>query len=225
MYDKGQPLSITSPLYPFRVNPLSSDETSRMYTSIDVASTSKLGYVYDDLDESVDYIDLYAKITTKYGGIVKGFRWWLYDVCTSVDPIARANEDMKINISYSPTGSPNVSIPLYYSAIPRLIKQPMVNLTIINVTFAYELTTFMQANNVATNVYPIDGDYSKGPQFFPIYTQNFASSCYVPLNNGTNVPVRCQCFQRVLWSVDGPLDAPYDTYRGFAPLCKGPLCG
>lgn len=223
MYDVGQPLNITSPLWPFRLNALSSSDSGQLYTAVDVASTYKMGYFYDDIDTLASYTDLYAYAAKKYGGIIKGFRWWLYESCYSTDPAAINAGSFTVNVTYVP--KPNSSgIPLYYSATPDLMRFAKFNLSIVNVTFSYELTMFMQANNITTNnVWPINGDYSQGPQFIPLYDKNFDNVCFVSSSAGIEV-IPCFCSKKVAWSVDGPLEAPYNSYSGIVTPCSLPIC-
>lgn len=222
MYDKGMPLSISSPLWPFRIDALSSSDSGQLYTAIDVANTYKLGYYYDDIDTLATYKDLYAWAANKYGGVIKGFRWWLYETCYSAAPPALQAGSFTINVTYIPT--PNSSgIPVYYSTTPKLMQFSKFNLSIINVSFSYELTTFMQQNNVPTNVMPIDGNYANGPQFIPIYDNQFTNRCFVTTSAGAQT-IPCVCDKKVAWSVDAPLDSPYDTYSGIVQACKLPIC-
>lgn len=102
MYDRGQPIDASSPLYPF---PLSSTSVNGhgdrlIMTAKDARDFQALGYTYDDLILTHNPQQLYKRMDKLYGSPDENaFRWYMYANCSTTNP----NITMSWQISIDPT--------------------------------------------------------------------------------------------------------------------------
>ncbi len=99
MYNAGQPIDSSSPLYPF-LGPAPRFEEQRFLTASDVMDTQALGYTYDDFLIAPTSEQLYERMITLYGPEDQAFRWYLFANCSVVN---NPNITMGWQISIDPT--------------------------------------------------------------------------------------------------------------------------
>eukprot|EP00798_Chlamydomonas_sp_ICE-L_P014955 gene14955-21011_t len=208
MYDKGQPLDSTSPLYPF----LHPDNSGRMYSSIDVVSTERLGYTYPELESTPSSHNLYRTMTEKSSyNMPTGYRWWYMAAC-SIDVGENPDADVAItgiNVSFTY----NNRAYMYTASVTNFMLSGPLMSPKEGARFNKEITSILQAVDIDTNIPPIDGDPAKGPSYNPIELDSLEVICIT--NAPDSDPVDCSCLQDMMWTLAAPLDDPYANYRGW----------
>jgi hypothetical protein len=110
MYNAGQPIDSSSPLFPFRppVTPSDQqgdndivvvDKAQLFLTAEDVRDTTLLGYTYDDLIVTRTRNQLFNRMNRLYGPEDLKYRWYMYANCSTDNP----NVTVSWEISIDPT--------------------------------------------------------------------------------------------------------------------------
>mmetsp|Transcript_7371 Transcript_7371/g.22388 ORF Transcript_7371/g.22388 Transcript_7371/m.22388 type:complete len:277 (+) Transcript_7371:1528-2358(+) len=210
MYDKGQPLNQTSPLYPFKFQSGSSE--GQFMTSNDVVSTRALGYTYPELEPQPSWSDLFSQVVDLYGPVRTGWRWFIYFNCTSNSPVAANGFTISSDFIYNGT-----TYTLSTTQSPTLMSIGTMQVrTSVNTqgqtVLATELTrAFINAGIPFGSIQPINGVYENGPSEVPLPATAFPATC--ELTNGTVVSP-CTCTKYMLWgwdkaSIDPSMASPY----------------
>ena len=109
MYNSGQPIDSSSPLFPFRrpasilgknINGMPGQQQQPFLTAAEVIDTRRFGYTYDDFVLTRSTNQLYNRMNRLYGRPSdKDFRWFLYANCSTDNP----NVTLSWQISIDPT--------------------------------------------------------------------------------------------------------------------------
>ena len=114
MYNAGQPIDSSSPLFPFRppVTPSDQqgdndivvvDKAQLFLTAEDVRDTTLFGYTYDDLIVTRTRNQLFNRMNRLYGPEDLKYRWYMYANCSTDNPNVTVSWEISIDPTFMST--------------------------------------------------------------------------------------------------------------------------